>query len=68
VVAIDHKRRICTSLHDKKCFNHGFHHGILVRGCNCDRGDNRQLQEKITDGTNYIGYNLYYILYRIKYI
>jgi len=53
MVVIDHKQRICSRLHDKKYFNHGFHCGILVRGCNCDRGHNRRLQEKITNGTNY---------------
>jgi len=51
VVVIDYERRLCCRLRYKKRFDHGFHRGILVRGCNCDRGNNRRLQEKITNGS-----------------
>lgn len=36
VFVIGHERPDCTRLRDKKHFDHGFHRGILVRGCNGD--------------------------------
>jgi len=51
VSVVERERRTRSRLRHKKHFDHGFHRGILVRGCNCDRGDDRRLQEKNTNGT-----------------
>lgn len=49
-VDVNRRRRDPSRLRDKKHFDDGFHHGILVHRRNGVRGHRRKLQTKITDG------------------